>query len=283
MDITAISEEIYNYTSGYPFLVSRICQCIDENLAKDWTINGINGAVQILLGEANTLFDDMFKNIRNYESLREFLYDLLFVGKSKSFNIYNEVISLGYIFGFFRNVNGKTQISNKIFETCIYNYFVSLNELNSDENRNVGTTLPEILKNGAFDMELCLRRFAQHYAEIFSGRDISFLERHGRLLFLSYLKPFINGDGFYHVESEVNDFRMDLVVDYKREQFIVELKVWRGEKYEQAAYGQLADYLRVKNAERGYLLTFDFRKESNKARGAEWIETGGKKIFEVIV
>ena len=31
MDITAISEEIYKYTSGYPFLVSRICQCIDES------------------------------------------------------------------------------------------------------------------------------------------------------------------------------------------------------------------------------------------------------------
>jgi len=41
MDIIAISEEIYNYTAGYPFLVSRICQCIDEELNKEWNKEGI--------------------------------------------------------------------------------------------------------------------------------------------------------------------------------------------------------------------------------------------------
>lgn len=32
MDIQAISREIYQYTSGYPVLVSSICKCIDEEL-----------------------------------------------------------------------------------------------------------------------------------------------------------------------------------------------------------------------------------------------------------
>ena len=127
------------------------------------------------------------------------------------------------------------------------------------------------------------KKFALHYGEIVSGRDIKFLERHGRLLFLSYLKPLINGGGFYHVESEVNDFRMDVVVDYKSEQFIVELKIWHGEKYEKMAYEQLINYLKVKNAETGYILTFDFRKEANKKNSAEWVDFGGKRIFEIIV
>jgi hypothetical protein len=283
MDITAISEEIYRYTSGYPFLVSRICQHIDTKLNKNWTIDGINEAVKMLLEEANTLFDDMFKNIRNYEKLRGFLYELLFMGKEITFNIDDEIINLGHMFGFLKNVNGKTRVSNKIFETRMYNYFVSQNEIESKINQNAGITKYEVLKGGRFDMELCLRKFAEHYNELFSKKDIEFLERHGRLLFLSYLKPLINGDGFYHVESEINDFRMDIVVDYKREQFIVELKVWRGEKYEEMAYKQLANYLSIKNADTGYLLTFDFRKETNRERRAEWIETDGKRIFDVIV
>ena len=95
MDIAAMSEEIYDYTSGYPFLVSRMCQCIDEELDNAWTIGGIGEAVKILLEEANTLFDDMFKNIRNNRDLREFLYDLLFIGKEKSFNI-DSVISIAF-------------------------------------------------------------------------------------------------------------------------------------------------------------------------------------------
>jgi len=200
-----------------------------------------------------------------------------------TFNIDDEVINLGHMFGFLKNVNGATRISNKIFEMRIYNYFVSQNAKESKENQDMGITKYEVLKDGGFDMELCLRRFAQHYGEIFSGRDIEFLERHGRLLFLSYLKPLINGEGFYHVESEINDFRMDIVVDYKREQFIVELKVWRGEKYEKMAYKQLVNYLKLKNADKGYLITFDFRKESNKELRAEWIEIDGKKIFDVII
>jgi len=284
MNIAEISEEIYGYTSGYPFLVSRICQCVDEELSKDWTANGVNEAVHILLEEDNTLFRDIFKNIHNYKELRDFLYDLLFVGKPFSFNIDDPVINLGYMFGFFKNVNRKTWISNKIFEMRIYNYFVLQSEKDSSNNINItGITKYEVLQGGGFDMELCLRRFAQHYGELFSSRDIEFLERHGRLLFLSYLKPLINGEGFYHVESEINDFRMDIVVDYKCEQFIVELKIWRGERYEEMAYKQLAGYLDTKKADKGYLLTFDFRKESNKNRKAEWIEIGGKKIFDVII
>jgi len=124
MNIAEISEEIYGYTSGYPFLVSRICQCIDEELNKNWKSNGINDAVKILLEEANTLFDDMFKNIRTYEKLRNLLYDILFIGRSIPFNIYDEIINLGSMFGFLKSVNGQTKISNKIFKTLIYNYFV---------------------------------------------------------------------------------------------------------------------------------------------------------------
>ena len=32
MDIDKLSEELYFFTGGYPFLVSRICQIIDEKI-----------------------------------------------------------------------------------------------------------------------------------------------------------------------------------------------------------------------------------------------------------
>jgi hypothetical protein len=133
-------------------------------------------------------------------------------------------------------------------------------------------------------MELCLRRFAVHYGEIFNKVDISFLERHGRLLFLSFLKPLVNGTGFYHIESQFTDTRrMDIVIDYGRDQFIVELKLWKGEVARERAYDQLLGYMESKGAERGYLLTFDFRQEKNKERKADWVQLGDRQIFEVIV
>jgi hypothetical protein len=132
-------------------------------------------------------------------------------------------------------------------------------------------------------MELCLRKFAEHYAEIYNERDEKFIEREGKLMFLSYLKPLINGQGFYHMESQLVDLRrMDIVVDFNRQQFIIELKVWGGQAKHAEAYKQLCGYLENKHNDTGYLLTFDFRKEGNKSK-TEWVAVDGKRIFDVIV
>jgi len=58
----------------------------------------------------------------------------------------------------------------------------------------------------------------------------------------------------------------------------------RGEKrYNDEAHGQLLGHMERKNAARGYLLTFDFRRGAGKTRRAEWLDFGGKMIFDVVV
>jgi hypothetical protein len=76
---------------------------------------------------------------------------------------------------------------------------------------------------------------------------------------------------------------MDVVVDFGKQQFIIELKLWRGKKYHAEALSQLCGYLESKHMNIGYLLTFDFRTEANRTRKAEWIEIGNKSIFSIIV
>jgi len=285
MDIAAVAGEIHAYTGGYPFLVSRICQHIDEKLGQNWTAGGIRKAVDILLAEHNTLFDDMFKNLENNADLYTLIYDMLIVGEKRTFNIDNPVLGTASMYGIIKNGNPYVGIANRIFEMRICEYFISKEETNPAKKTNGNGVLKhDVVKDGRFDMELCLRKFAEHYEEIYSEDDMKFLERHGRLLFLSYLKPLINGGGFYHIESQFTDLRrMDIVVDYGREQFIIELKLWRGEQHEREAYEQLLGYMDSKRADTGYLLTFDFRKGAKKQPKAEWVEFGGKRIFDVIV
>jgi hypothetical protein len=161
-------------------------------------------------------------------------------------------------------------------------YFIAKDLRN--QKQITGVLHTDVIKDGIFNMELCLRKFSDHYREIFNESDTEFLERHGRLLFLSYLRPLINGQGFYHIESQFTDLRrMDIVVDFGQQQFIIELKRWRGEQYREEAYKQLCGYLESKRADIGYLLTFDFRSEVNKVRNAEWVEVDGKQIFDVMV
>jgi hypothetical protein len=78
-------------------------------------------------------------------------------------------------------------------------------------------------------------------------------------------------------------WRMDVVIDYGREQFIIELKLWKGEQAQEKAYEQLLNYMHSRRLAEGYLLVFDFRKERNKEYKTEWVQMGGQRIYEAVV
>jgi len=285
MNISEIAQEIRFYTSGYPYLVSRICLLIVTELNRNWTIEGIQESVKIILDENSTLFDDLFKKIEGNTDLQNLLYQLTVDNKIITFNAHDPVIKLGLMYCFLAKDGNRLVIHNKIFEIAIANYFISRNTT-TPKYRNVkDVSLNEIVKNNVFDMELCLTKFKKHYAEIYTNKDLKFLERDGKLIFLTYLKPLINGTGFYHFESETRDHgKIDLVVDFLKQQFILELKIWNGDSKHEDAYEQLANYLKSKNMDNGYLLTFDFRKKGDDSHSEnKWVEYDGKRIFDVVL
>jgi len=287
MDIAAVSEEIFFYTAGYPYLVSRICQCIDEELPDfGWNAEGVQHAVKKISFERSVLYDDIFKNLENHKDLYDFMYGVLVFGNKIKFTFYDPVMERCNMFGFITmDSKGVVEVANKIFAILMLNYFISKeNTLSGMSSQICNGMYKEITGGGRFDMEICLRRFAEHYSDIYASAASSFLETHGRMIFLSFLKPLVNGVGFFHIESQFTDMRrMDVVVDYGRESFIIELKLWKGEKAQGKAYEQLLDYMNSKRLNKGYLLTFDFRKDKNKETKCEWVKIGDKQIFEVIV
>jgi hypothetical protein len=287
MDIAFVSQEIYNYTSGYPFLVSRICQLIDEKFDKKWTSAGLINAVKYLTDvEKNTLSDDIIKNLESYPELHEFMYDLIITGKDARYSTRDPVVDWAMMFGIVQLRNDKIKTANRIFERWITDYFLSKDyRADAQSKKEVNGVLKfDVAKNGRFNMELCLVRFAQHYRRIFNRNDASFLERQGRLVFLSFLVPLINEEGFYYIESETADAgRMDIVVTYGKEEFIIELKIWHGEEYRQAGLEQLKEYLQSRNAKEGFLLTFDFRQESNRVPKEEWLELENLRVLDIIL
>ena len=44
-------------------------------------------------------------------------------------------------------------------------------------------------------------------------------------MFLTYLRPVINGVGSYHIEEQRDHERMDVVIDNLGKQYVVELKI----------------------------------------------------------
>ena len=63
-----------------------------------------------------------------------------------------------------------------------------------------------------------------------------------------------------------------MIVDYCGEQFIVELKIWRGNEYHQRGERQIADYLDFYHQKEGYLISFNFnqKKETGVKGDSDW-------------
>ena len=281
MDIRDVSEEIYKYTTGYPFLVSKLCKVIDEQLDKDWTIAGVQTATKQTILEKNTLFTSLTKNLENYPELKQFIFAISINSEEVTYDVNNPVMDFATMFSIIRfDARRKVRIHNIIFEEVLNNYFIAEQTI-----KNLGSLRMQLnyVRNGRLDMELVITRFGELMHEECRESTVPFLEREGRLLFLTFLKPIINGTGFYYVEPQTRDNRrMDLVVTYGNEEFIIELKIWRGEKYEEQGRDQLASYLTARGMPEGYLVTFDFSKRRRET-APRWIENMGKRIFEVTI
>lgn len=292
METTAIAELIYDYTSGYPFLVSRICKLVDERIAGSehfpgkntaWTKAGILEAVKILLGEPNTLFESLINKLESYPELDKMLYELLFSGKEIAYVIGVRSIETALMFGFVKRTNNTIVIANRIFETLLYNLYLTSPSMQQNKIYEAGCKdKNQFIKDGHLDMDLVLSKFVTHFNDLYGDCDQTFLEEDGRRYFLLYLKPIINGVGNYYIEARTRNMeRTDVIVDYHGEQFVIELKIWRGNEYHIRGENQLSEYLNHYHLDKGYMLSFNFNK--NKKIGINEIAIGNKILVEAVV
>lgn len=292
MDTDGLAGLIYDYTSGYPFLVSRICKLIDEKVAGSemfpakgdaWTKEGFLSAIRILLAEKNTLFESLTGKLQDYPELDEMIFEILFSGKSVPFRPLNPMIGMASMFGFIKNQNGNVEIANRIFETVLYNLYLSIEEIRKNDIYSASAREKnQFVIGGHLNMRLVLEKFVEHFSDLYAGSEEKFIEESGRKLFLLYLQPIINGTGNYYIESRTRSMgRTDIIVDYHGEQHIIEMKIWRGQEYNQRGESQIVGYLEDYHMKSGYMLSFNFNK--NKQIGVKEIVVGSKLVIEAVV
>lgn len=291
MDIDGMAEEIYQYTSGYPVLVSSICKYMDEDLpeengfeqsSKVWSKKGIKRAVKMLLSENIPLFDSMVKQLDLYREMREMMEQILYQGRKISFSPAEKSINLGLMFGFLKEENGHVAVANRIFEMYLMDLFIAEESIRSDMYLCGQVVRNQYIEGGRLNMKLVFEKFVQHFTEIYGSSTEKFIETNGRRFFLLYLKPIINGTGNYYIEAQTRDARRtDVIVDYLGEQFIIELKIWHGNEYNERGEKQLAEYLDYYHMNKGYLLSFNFNQK--KEIGVKEIFIGNKTIVEAVV
>jgi hypothetical protein len=232
-------------------------------------------------GKCPNDFESLIKNLENHQDLYDLVYAVTFEGANIPFNPDEPVTQLGKIYGIFK-ANGQVKIHNRIYEQRIYNYLSAkrLQQFISEKNYTFGDTY--LTDSGELDLERVLRKFQMFMKEQRSKKDFRFIEREWRLVFLAFLKPILNGKGHDFKEVQTSEEkRLDIVVTYLQYKYIIELKLWKGQKAQDKGLHQLADYLDIHSVNKGYLLIFDDRKKPSWE--VKNIEHEGKEIFAVWV
>ncbi|MCD8397479.1 MAG: AAA-like domain-containing protein [Lachnospiraceae bacterium] len=292
MDVKSMAQSIYDYTSGYPYLVSRLCKLIDEKVtgggmfpdkSSAWTNSGFQAALKMLLEETNPLFESLMNKLYDYPELNSVISHLLFQGEKIPYNPDDIAMKDAMMFGFAKVQDSSVQIANRIFETRLYNKYLLTSREQCSEMFSEGSRWrSQFVIDGYLDVRRVLEKFVETFDFLYGDRDETFVEDEGRRYFMLFLKPIINGSGNCYVEPETrNRERMDLVIDYLGRQYVCELKIWHGNAYNERGEAQLSKYLDYFHLKKGYMLSFNFNQK--KEIGVKEIILGDKVLIEAVV
>ncbi len=265
MDIAYIAEKLYYHTSGYPYFVSKLCKIIDEKIKPEiWREIDIIEAIKILLKEkGNPNFDTVLKNLNNNKELFRFIQSISLNGQTYDYYSNASLTDFSIMHGLIGENNGKTKIMNKIYDEFISNYMIGQRETSE---RFTEVVQSQFLKdNGNLDLKKLLTKFKDAIEEKYSSatylKSKEFLEDDLRMQFFMYLKPVLNGVGFSCKEVQTSEERrMDVIIFFRDEKFIIELKIWKGDKLHKQGIAQIKDYMRREHINKGYMIIMNKNK-----------------------
>ena len=267
-----VSESIHKQTAGQPVLVNRFAQILTEELdipkTESITMPHFTTAHAQLLEENNVNITHLITNIRRDRRFETLLMKIVSYDIGVRFTLRSEIISELAMYGVIaKGADGLCEILNPIYHYCILQAFKPL--VNGLENEylpadNTAGFRDYLTSIGDIDMTLLLNNFQDFVARagfrILQVPDTP-QEFIGQHLLLAYLDQFVQlVGGVMYLEVPTGRGRMDLVIFYNTHKYIVETKIWEGDRRYQEGKRQLAAYLKLEGATEGCYVVFDYRQ-----------------------
>ena len=275
---------IHKQTAGQPFLVNRCAQILTEELGvpKNETITmaHFSKAHKQLLRERNTNVEHMLTNIRRDRRFESLLMRITSYDRGLPFSLDNDIMNELAIYGVIaESTDGMCEIVNPIYQHRILQAFKpTFNELEGEyfSEENGDDFIDYLTPDGVIQMEALLDNFQDFIARV--GFRILQVpdtpqEYIGQHLLYTYLDHFVHVIGAnMFLEVQTGRGRMDLLITYNQHKYIVETKIWEGDRYYQAGKKQLAAYLKLESTQKGYYVVFDHRNNPTPRVETETID-----------
>ncbi len=262
---------IHKQTAGQPFLVNRCAQILTEEMdipkSETITMEHFSKAHTQLLEEGNTNISHLLTNIRRDRRFERVLMRIASYERGLRFNPDDEIIDELAMYGVVaKGADGMCEIVNPIYQHRILQAFKpTFNGLESEyfSEENGDDFIDYLTPNGVIEMDALLDNFRDFIARV--GFRILQVpdtpqEYVGQHLLYAYLDHFVHVVGAdMFLEVQTGRGRIDLLIVHNQRKYIVETKIWEGNRYYQAGKKQLAAYLKLEKAQEGYYVVFDHR------------------------
>lgn len=275
---------IHKQTAGQPFLVNRCAQILTEEMDIPKTeaiaMAHFSKAHTQLLEEGNANIRHLLTNIRRDRRFERILMRIASYERGLRFNPDDEIMDELTMYGVItKGTDGMCEIVNPIYQHRILQAFKpSINGLEGEyfSEENGDDFIDYLTPDGVIEMEPLLNNFQAFIARV--GFRILQVpdtpqEYVGQHLLYAYLDHFVQIAGAHmFLEVQTGRGRVDLLIVYNQRKYIVETKIWEGDRYYQAGKKQLAAYLKSEGVQEGYYVVFDHRSNPTPRVETETID-----------
>ncbi len=258
----------FDQTQGQPWLVNALGFQVTmrdiHDRSKPITKDVIIRAREALILRRDTHLDVLIDRLK--EERVAHIIDEILAGAKRPTPFPSEDVKYATDLGLVTQQNGVLQIANPIYHEVIPR------ELTATRQGSFTQPRASYFKaDGCLDMHKMLLEFTQFYREnsAISAEEMLYKESGPHLLLMAYLQRIVNGGGRIYRECALGRGRVDILVEFKDQWIVVELKIYRSPKTIEEGLEQTAEYMKTKGATEGHLVIFDRSDRS-------WVE----KIYQ---
>jgi hypothetical protein len=273
-------ETVYTETAGQPWLVNRLGTILTVEIKPETTatitLEDVEAALEILLYEDNSHFDNITEKAKRY---KETFIDVVFNGVEHIPG--DEEQSPLLTHGLIKAEGKDIRVSNPIYKKRYTKTFF----------REAGTTVDTAYKgyfatDGSLNMEPILSDFEEYIIRIgvnafYAGKNP--YERTGQFLLTAWLYQFVEGGkGDLRFETPTGLGRMDILLTYGGRKYIIETKINRSniEKTVERAIDQLCEkYLLTEQSDEGCIVVFDIKTKVGELSPPRRQDVAGKQLL----
>ncbi|MDR0441446.1 MAG: PD-(D/E)XK nuclease domain-containing protein [Candidatus Accumulibacter sp.] len=261
---------VWDQSRGQPWIVNSLfmratMRILDETSAETVTVGHIQKAREQMILARETHLDSLSYRLRDPRV--RYVMETLLTGEPDVELAESDGFALCQDLGLVVVEQGVPKVANPIYAEILARQMTYGTQL--------AMPMPAFRwqkPDGALDMDALLREFQKFWrenSEIWE-ETANYAEAFPHLLLMAFLQRVTNGEGQLHREYAAGRGRMDLLVEYAGQSFIIEIKLLRDkrnpEKILETGLEQIRSYRDTLGADIPcYLLIFDRRSEDKKA------------------